>query len=167
MSYPKYLMEQELGRSLAPNEEVHHKDENPLNNDLSNLEIRLHGEHQAEHSTKYRDIMTTCGWCGREFLWTGIQQSRFYSNQRLRHTTSSVPFCSKQCAGKHNQHIQSERYSNRGSSLRKLTSEQARYIRENYTPYDKQYSRAALASQFGVSRRVVDAILNGETYRDI
>lgn len=45
LSYPKYLMEHYLGRPLKIDEEVHHKDGNPLNNDLSNLEIRHHGEH--------------------------------------------------------------------------------------------------------------------------
>ena len=55
VSYPKYLMEETLGRKLLANEEVHHKDRNPLNIELSNLEVRIRGEHQAEHSTKYKD----------------------------------------------------------------------------------------------------------------
>lgn len=51
ISFPKLLMERVLGRKLLPNEEVHHKDENPLNNNLDNLEVRFKGEHQAMHST--------------------------------------------------------------------------------------------------------------------
>ena len=172
MSYPKYLMEQELGHSLMPNEEVHHKDENPLNNDLTNLEVRMHGEHQAEHATKYYDITAVCGWCGKEFLWTSTQQSHFYSNQRIRETTSNTPFCSRQCAGKHNRHFQMKYHENDTdleyeSPMRKLTNDQARYIRDNYVPRDSQYGRAALARRFGVSKRVVDAIISGETYRNI
>ena len=31
-------MEEKLGRKLLPNEQVHHIDENPLNNNLDNLE---------------------------------------------------------------------------------------------------------------------------------
>lgn len=50
ISYPKLLMENYLGRSLLPEEQVHHIDENPLNNDLSNLMIVLRGEHQRQHS---------------------------------------------------------------------------------------------------------------------
>ena len=44
-SYPRYVMEQHIGRSLSSNEDVHHIDENPLNNDISNLKIIAHGEH--------------------------------------------------------------------------------------------------------------------------
>lgn len=95
MSYPKYLMEQELGRPLLPNEEVHHKDENPLNNNISNLEVRLHGEHQAEHSTKYHDKVAVCRWCGKEFLWTAKQQRTFNGNKRRVDRATELPFCSR------------------------------------------------------------------------
>lgn len=81
MSYPKFLMEQMLGRKLMPNEQVHHKDGNPTNNELDNLEIRLLGEHQKEHSTKYYDKTEICAWCGKEFIWTAKQQWNFYRNQ--------------------------------------------------------------------------------------
>lgn len=37
MSYPKFIMEQKLGRSLLADEEVHHIDEDFTNNDPSNL----------------------------------------------------------------------------------------------------------------------------------
>ena len=33
-SYPRLVMEQKLGRPLLPEEDVHHKDENPLNNNI-------------------------------------------------------------------------------------------------------------------------------------
>ena len=108
MSYPKYLMELELGRPLMHNEEVHHKDENPLNNDITNLELRVHGEHQAEHSTKYHDMVAVCGWCGKEFLWTAKQQSKFNGNRNYDNRISKFPFCSRHCSGKYGQKIQSE-----------------------------------------------------------
>lgn len=101
MSYPKYLMEQKLGRPLLPNEDVHHKDENPLNNDLDNLEIKIHGEHQREHSTKYYDTTAICAWCGKEFLWTGKDQRKFF-NEHSRPDKNYIndrPFCSKSCRG--------------------------------------------------------------------
>lgn len=60
MSYPKFLMEQYIGRPLEPYEDVHHIDGDTLNNDISNLEIKNHGEHQKEHSTKYYDKITNC-----------------------------------------------------------------------------------------------------------
>lgn len=108
ISYPKYLMEQKLGRPLNDNEQVHHKDENPLNNNLDNLEIKLLGEHQREHGIKYHDKMTVCGWCGKEFLWTALKQRKFHGNhsRKNREYTNDKPFCSKSCASKYGRHIQ-------------------------------------------------------------
>lgn len=50
VSYPKYLMEMSLGRKLDEDEQVHHKDENPGNNAMDNLEILKIGEHQLHHA---------------------------------------------------------------------------------------------------------------------
>lgn len=45
----RLVMEQHLGRYLSPHEVVHHKDNNPSNNDLKNLEVfGSNGEHLAE-----------------------------------------------------------------------------------------------------------------------
>lgn len=45
----RVVMEQHLGRRLEPWELVHHRDENPSNNSIDNLELRQFGEHTAEH----------------------------------------------------------------------------------------------------------------------
>ena len=45
----RIVMERHIGRRLEPWELVHHKDQNPGNNDIENLEIREFGEHTAEH----------------------------------------------------------------------------------------------------------------------
>lgn len=45
----RVIMERLLGRRLEPWELVHHKDENPSNNAIDNLELREFGEHTAEH----------------------------------------------------------------------------------------------------------------------
>jgi len=47
----RHLMEQKLGRKLHFDEVVHHIDENKLNNDLSNLEIKTRSEHSRGHKT--------------------------------------------------------------------------------------------------------------------
>ena len=108
-SYPRYLMEQELGRPLAADEDVHHKDGDYLNNALSNLEIRKHGEHQREHSLKYPlEIIKTCSECNKEFILTKEQRRKFMRGKLKRF------FCSKKCAGicgrreQLNRNIQSE-----------------------------------------------------------
>ena len=38
-SYPRFLVEQNIGRELLPNEDVHHKDGGVTNNNINNLEI--------------------------------------------------------------------------------------------------------------------------------
>ena len=106
VSYPRYLIEQTLGRKLKDNEQVHHKDGNPLNNNIDNLEIRLLGEHQREHSKKYFDKITACEWCNTDFLWTAKQQSMFYRNQKRRNFFTEKPFCSKKCAGQYGKFVQ-------------------------------------------------------------
>ena len=42
-------MEQIIGRRLFANEVVHHKDENKLNNEISNLQLMTRSEHAAHH----------------------------------------------------------------------------------------------------------------------
>lgn len=47
----RHIMEVFLGRKLTRNEIVHHKDGNPLNNDISNLELLSRSEHSRYHMT--------------------------------------------------------------------------------------------------------------------
>ena len=44
------IMEALKGRKLNPNEVVHHKDENKLNNDPNNLELMTRSEHARHHA---------------------------------------------------------------------------------------------------------------------
>ena len=99
-SYPRFLMEQALGRPLEKNEQIHHLDEDPLNNRFSNLAIVSSSEHAKFHATKYYDKEVVCPWCGESFIWTKEQQSRHYSNaSRVNRPNMAGPFCSKRCAG--------------------------------------------------------------------
>lgn len=95
-SYPKFLMEQKLGKELLPTEDVHHVDENPLNNDISNFTIIKHGEHQKHHTLyNYHDQYVECEICGKTFLWTVKQQMNYYhdiKSNRIRYRT-----CSRSC----------------------------------------------------------------------
>lgn len=62
----RWLMEQALGRKLSPGEDVHHKDGNPLNNDLANLEVLPRRDHMLLH--KFKPISPrVCLGCGVEF----------------------------------------------------------------------------------------------------
>jgi hypothetical protein len=50
----RVVMECHLGRRLEPWELVHHRDGDPSNNDLPNLELMTFGEHTAGHHTGTR-----------------------------------------------------------------------------------------------------------------
>lgn len=96
ISYPKYLMECKLGRSLDPNlETVHHKDEDFTNNDLDNLYIISRSEHTKLHSKPAEKYIFICPNCLGEFEG---------SASRIRHNLKqgkSGPYCSKHCAGQY------------------------------------------------------------------
>ena len=65
----RVLIERALGRALTIDEEVHHKNRNPLDNRLSNLEVMSKSEHQRLHGNekqKYPD-KKSCVVCGAEF----------------------------------------------------------------------------------------------------
>jgi hypothetical protein len=59
-------MEQHLGRKLLPTEHVHHKNGDPLDNRLENLEVLGSKEHMILHKQRYPDDKT-CVECGGEF----------------------------------------------------------------------------------------------------
>lgn len=78
-SYPKYLgrhqhrvvMEDKLGRPLAPGEIVHHDDENKSNNVPGNLELLgSQGDHCRLHFTKNR--VCSIEGCGRKHHGNGL-----------------------------------------------------------------------------------------------
>ena len=102
-SYPRLLLERKLGRSLMPDEQVHHIDGDPSNNNLDNLAIVKVGEHQRMHARKYYDKKMICPYCGSEFVWTAKSQRNFMSNKSRKISRNKnplwKPFCSKHCAG--------------------------------------------------------------------
>lgn len=95
ISYGRYLMEIKLGRHLANNEDVHHKDENPRNNVDSNLEIIKIAQHGLKHSNPPQKFI--CSWCGKEFYMEGGQLSDFKTSKKRGYKGSH---CSRSCASK-------------------------------------------------------------------
>ncbi|MCH7549654.1 MAG: HNH endonuclease, partial [Candidatus Krumholzibacteriota bacterium] len=58
----RVVMEQHIGRHLLPAEIVHHKDNNPSNNAIENLEIYAsQSEHALHHATENRKILLSKG----------------------------------------------------------------------------------------------------------
>ena len=101
-SYPRYIMSNYLGRTLKPNEQVHHMDGNPLNNDIDNLLVLPRELHDFIHEKDYRkyyDRIAICDYCGKEFVWKAYSQQQHYMNSKRRKNMRG-PFCSASCAGK-------------------------------------------------------------------
>lgn len=103
ISYPRIIMEDVLGRPLRPDEQVHHKDENPENNDPDNLVVLTETEHKRLHNKKYYDKEMICPYCGKTFIWKAEKQSGFYHDNYKRKERMNRPvrgpFCSKSCTG--------------------------------------------------------------------
>lgn len=94
-SYPRYLMEIELGRELNLWEDVHHKDENFTNNEVSNLEVKTNFQHLSDHregKTEYGYFY--CPMCGEKFKYP---MRRYRHNQLVQ--GKKGPYCSRSCAG--------------------------------------------------------------------
>lgn len=113
VSYPKYLMEIKLGRYLIDDEEVHHKDFNPQNNDINNLEVISRLLHSEIHAAliRYKPITIVCIWCGESKELTYMQTRYHFSNRRRKR---NGPFCSKRCVGLYGVKIQKEKKASRG-----------------------------------------------------
>lgn len=95
ISYPKYLMQQHLGRELNENETVDHIDGNIFNNNISNFQILSRAEN-AIKSAKYAEYLKlTCKHCGKQFE---RRKSVHRHNMAVRKVDG--PFCSKKCVGK-------------------------------------------------------------------
>lgn len=118
MSYPRVIMEQILGRPLLKTEDVHHKDENPLNNNPDNLEVIDHIKHTSAHSTKFHfeDKEMECPACGKIFVWTAQKQLNAHRNSKRKDWNkrkTAGPFCSRHCAGTYSQQLQMESRKNK------------------------------------------------------
>lgn len=99
-SYPRYVWEQNVG-PIPDGFDVHHKDKNFLNNEISNLELVEHKNHCRRHTYEqfnldYKEQYVKCDWCDREFLWTiDMQRQHRYSSKFKGKETKR--FCSKSC----------------------------------------------------------------------
>lgn len=110
-SYPRLLMAIILGRPLEADEDVHHIDGNPSNNDVSNLKVINHVEHERQHGTKYyyEDKEMICPICGNHFIWSVSSQRNKRREISCGRNKGSGPYCSCHCRGIANQQEQMRR----------------------------------------------------------
>jgi hypothetical protein len=96
VSYPKWLMEIQLGRKLDPDlETIDHIDGDINNNNLSNFRILPRREHSAADTWRAKHVTLTCAWCGKKF-------KRHPKIVRAKAKEGKAgPFCSRACAGKY------------------------------------------------------------------
>lgn len=62
----RWLVEQQLGRPLAPGEQVHHRNGDRHDNRLENLQVMSATEHQGHHKNKHPRTKQ-CVICGLTF----------------------------------------------------------------------------------------------------
>lgn len=91
--YPlhRVLVENRLGRLLAPGEVVHHKDGDKANDDPSNLEVMDSADHSRLHHPESELVDVECAACGRTF-----SLKRHVLRLRLRRNGGYV-LCSRSC----------------------------------------------------------------------
>lgn len=71
-------MERELGRRLEFNEVVHHKNEDPTDNRIENLELKARSEHSRMHATEEQiDRVRNIGIAARKPLVHGTSNAYF------------------------------------------------------------------------------------------
>jgi hypothetical protein len=91
ITYGKFLLSNKLGRIISREEQVDHKDDNKLNDDIDNLQILTEEENKLKHSnTLNKDIVTlTCPCCKEEFTRERRQTHLVKGGSRT--------FCKKEC----------------------------------------------------------------------
>lgn len=94
-SYPRYLMEQHLGRPLLDSETVDHIDGDFTNDNLDNLQLLTLADNIKKSSKGIEWLLFDCPVCGEEFLKT----ARSYRANQIKQGKAG-PYCSKSCAGK-------------------------------------------------------------------
>lgn len=98
-SYPRYLVEQVLGRALKEYEHVDHIDGDLTNNAIENLQLLSQKENNrksiVESGRQASVYYFTCPRCKTE---SSIPLRRYLSNQVNQ--GKAGPFCSRACAGR-------------------------------------------------------------------
>ena len=100
MSYPRFLMQEHLGRELDPvSETVDHVDENPLNDVLSNFQLLTLSDNARKAAAAQGRVVEMvsfiCPMCDEP----ATKVARFVRHNRNQGKPG--PFCGRRCAATH------------------------------------------------------------------
>lgn len=98
ISYPKALVESNIGKILEPGETIDHNDRDFTNNSRKNLIIRKLKDHIQLDALRVDPFPVNCLMCDFEFI-----PSKDQINNKP-HATG--PFCSRNCSGKYGSFVQ-------------------------------------------------------------
>lgn len=93
-SYPRYLMEQHLGRKLEDWEEVDHINNDPTDDRIENFQLLTKSDNIKKSAKKTEWEEFTCPICNIDFL---ARMRDIRGNQGTQKKRG--PYCSKRCAG--------------------------------------------------------------------
>jgi len=93
-----FVVSNDLGRGLERGEQVHHRDNNPKNNELKNLQIVSPSEHRLIHSDGKgaHSRRPMCAVCGVPILYaakTGLCVEHYWQMVRSKHDKCLVDGC--------------------------------------------------------------------------
>jgi hypothetical protein len=117
VSYPRYLMEQKLGRQLTDDETVDHKDGDFTNDSPDNLRIKSRVDNAKLGAKRLRIQTFKCPTCGKDVIKSGKQLR--WVIQRARKGKAG-PFCNRRCAGRYGSDVQNNLTSPKDPSLKKV-----------------------------------------------
>ncbi len=99
MSYPKFLVEEKLGRILSDTETIDHLNGDFTDNDFENIRIVERAEHAKDDVIRIAGATLTCQWCDTVFECSG-------KSVHDRSRGKAGPFCGKSCSGKYGASLQ-------------------------------------------------------------
>lgn len=101
VSYPKWILECQLGRKLDPDKEtVDHWNGDINDNSLDNLRIVPRDQHSADDTKRVKLIKLKCAWCDKDFE----RSPRLLRDKAKKGKVG--PFCSRECAGRYSRMLQ-------------------------------------------------------------
>lgn len=103
ISYPKWLMQNHLGRILESWETIDHINRDFTDDRLENLRVVERSQHTKDDAVYAKSVTVICVWCGEQAI---KRPSDLRGNSKQG---KAGPFCNKSCAGKYGAELQNGR----------------------------------------------------------